>query len=153
MDSRTPLDDSHRGLIGLDRITVAARLKQMLPTATLGHRKRIELAIISEPTPSAAANATQRTTSANAPAHEACTPALGNLASVPAHEALTPAPHGSRTVWMYWEKAPGAAVPELVTRCLASARRHSTTITLLDEESIKKYVTPVSGAERLAHIA
>lgn len=66
---------------------------------------------------------------------------------------LEPAPHGERTVWMYWEQAPGTdEMPELIVRCVESARRHAV-VTLLDRESIGRYVRPSAAADRLPSIA
>ena len=78
--------------------------------------------------------------------------AKSQLSAVQRAHQVEAAPNGERTVWMYWESADGAEMPPLVRRCIASARRHAT-VTLLDAQSILRFVTPVRGVERLAHIS
>ncbi|KAL1529550.1 hypothetical protein AB1Y20_000494 [Prymnesium parvum] len=66
--------------------------------------------------------------------------------------SLSVAPHGERTVWMYWECVDGMDMPPLVRRCIASAQRHAA-VTLVDAATIHRFASPCHGVERVPHAA
>ena len=66
---------------------------------------------------------------------------------------LIDAPHGDRTIWMYWECAPGHGMPALIRRCIDLARRRDARVTLLDRSSVTRYISPLPAADKLHAIA